>query len=152
MCSTLETAVFLLESSSPEAEEASAPSIETRSSPRENRCTHYIFRCFREIVPRCDNRMRPIDVDNRMNKWLFNREKLVMESTLCRAYDWLQLSVLRHLIHRKHLVHSASSSAATSTVSPTVSMVHHHLHSPPLSITCENGRDVRASDHETYGK
>lgn len=125
------TAILLLEWSSPEAAEASAPSAETRPLSREYRRPHYVFRCFREIVSRCDNRVRPIDVDNRMDVWLLDREELVMVTTLCRAYDWLQLHVLWHLIHRRHLVHSAITSASPSTMASTLSMVHHHLHSPP---------------------
>lgn len=139
ICSTPETAILLLKRSSPEAEEASAPSTKTRPLSREYWRAHYIFRCLGIIVSRRDNRMLPVDVDYRMNIWLFNREELVMVTALCRANNWLQLSVLRHLIHRKHLVHS--------TMSSTVSTVHHHLHSPPRSITCENGRGIRASDY-----
>lgn len=139
--------VLLLIPSSPEAEEASAPSTETRLLTRKNWCAHYVFRCLSIIVPRRYNRMRPIDVDNRMNIRLFYREELVIETTLCRAYDWLHRLHLRHLIHRKHLVSSTMSSATPSTMSSTVSMVHHHLHSPPLSITCEKGRGIRASNH-----
>ncbi len=131
MCSTPVTAVWILKPSSPEAEEASAPSTETRLLTRINWCAHYVFRCLRKIVPRRDNRMRPIDVDNRMNIRLFYREELVIKTTLCRAYDWLQWLHLRHLVHRKHVASSTMSSATPSTMSSTVSMVHHHLHSPP---------------------
>lgn len=134
---------MLLEWSSPEAEEASAPSAETRPLSRVYRRSHYVFRCLRVIVPRRDNRVCPIDVDNRMNVRLLDWEELVMVTTLCRTNDRLEC-VLRHLINR---IHSASSSAAPSATASTVSMVHHHLHSPPLSITCENGRGIRASDH-----
>jgi hypothetical protein len=130
---------------SPETEEASAPSTETRPLSREYWRAHYTFRCLSKIVSRRDNRMLPIDVDNRMNIWLFNREKLVIVTALCWANDWLQLA------HWHHLVSSTRPSASTSTMSSTVSMVHHHLHSPPRSITCENGRDIRASDHRRSG-
>ncbi len=124
-CSTPETAVLLLEPSSPKAEEASAPSTETRPLSRVYRRAHYGFRCLSKIVPRRDNRMLPIDVDNRMNIRLFNWEELVIEATLCRANDWLQLA------HWHHPVSSTKSSALSSTMSSTVSVLHHHLHSPP---------------------
>ena len=118
MYSTPVTAFLQLVSSSTEAAEeaSSAPSIETRPLSRENWCAHYVFRCFREIVSWHNNWMLPIHVYNRMNKWFFNREELVITTILCRAYSRLKL---RHLVGRKHLVSS------------TVSVVHHHFHSPP---------------------
>ena len=127
MCSTLETAVLLLVSSSPK--EASASSIETRPSSREYWRSHYVFRCFGEIMSRCNNRMLPIHVYNRMDKWLFNWEELVMVTTLCRAYDWLQLA-LWHLAGWQHSGPSTVPPTVASAMS-TMSMVHHHLHSPP---------------------